>query len=61
MKTYEELIKLTNGRIEAVDEAMQMNTNHRIERLYILFEETADMEIFEEVCAELHKITGCNF
>ena len=58
MKTYEEFIKMTNGRIEAVDEDMKMNTNKRIERLYILFEESADMEIFEEICTELHKITG---
>jgi hypothetical protein len=61
MRTYEELIKITDGRVEAVDEAMQMNTNKRLDRLYGLFGETGDLEVFEEVCNELYKITGTRF
>lgn len=58
---YEELYKITSGRIEAVDEAMQMTKSRKAVRLYEEFGNTGSLETFEQVVAELYKETGYRF
>ncbi len=65
-KTYEELIAITGGRVEPMDEAVRMLTQReagkktfwKIHDLYAEFAETGNMETFEEISTMLQEITG---
>lgn len=64
--TYEELIKKSNGRVQELDEAVRMLSAKdggivffsKINKLYVMLEETGDLQYLEEISNELYKITG---
>lgn len=64
--TYEELIKVTNGRIEDLDEALQMLTAkdagktfyYDVLKAYDEFGKSGNMETFETICDKLYAVTG---
>lgn len=64
--TYEELIKVSNGRIEELDDMLQMlspaevgkRCYNRLFALYEKFSRTGDMGIFEKIVDGLYAVCG---
>ena len=64
--TYEELIKVSNGRVEELDDMLQMLSPadagrkfyNRIFALYEKFSQTGDMDVFEKIVDGLYTICG---